>query len=1028
MQGQQIARKGEADPAVSAEIAALKEERAAIAKQVDEINARIDEINTTFGSADDVFQVKDGRVTGVEDIRFNFKETYDGPIGDLEKTLLGMANGYTRPMQFRIMEIGANLAVGENALRLSIEAGKPKNSVSILDVNTQKRRHIKTFKGKNAEEKAKALEKKINEEMAAKGNDFEIAESVTEGVSRGKVFVTGKRDLKVNGYDAVAKTADYMSAYFTETAFLDFIHDVVKKFESGELTGGQYAKQNQLIADMIVKLYPKKVIKKLRKKHGKKGENLSNTQLAVLIVDGLEKGTIQKISAKGSGRFVKERLWQKALVFDQRKDFYAMYTFATETAHNQLMKRTEHYRLLNMLREEGLILTRQEIEATPGLSMDTNQFVGVKELKARYPGLFDDIEGAYVAADVVDGLIQQQNLINGITQYGDRSLNLAGGGFWESANRQLKRGAVISFLKGTMVRNASGGIAVQAQMADIPATMRFTLQAAKANKAILDGSAPADLLFKELSERMGGPGRATIELGARQKKIDINKAKTAQAEYLFKVLSGDDDAPPLGSAIAKQTEKGQRAMLDGVARAMNPERKASRNLGDSLALESSPEAVPPRQRTGEATLAESTAGFFSDLSEGATSIYGSIDDVLRLAYAYEMVKTKGLSPADAAARARKVFYDYPDIPPLAQQLRDAPLLGMPFIGYQLWSTKAFGRYYEKNPFKAAVLGGWVNALTESTERTLKLSTMYDADLFEGVRKQDVKSEFALPMMASQRTTTAERSRLVAAGVPQELAGFKVGQLALNQGPLSVGVQTDINLQSPAIRASQNNDISVLESMGLIAASLRGMVGNLADAGVRAARTPTRAQEELEDAQARNTPPEDGGGVVGKAAEYTVEGLGLGLSDFRGLAKIVSSVTGKPYAGQDKATIDTLSNILGLAMSVTDPRLVKENFNNIGQAKIRKFRADLNDLRTRELDIIDSQGLSIYKAKKKIIEKAIRDFETSNNIFKKDKQRDGAKIREGVVTLLKSVLKYDPDNPQVKDSYLSLMDYLLMNQQ
>ena len=817
-----------------------------------------------------------------------------------------------------------------------------------------------------------------------------------------------------------------MSAYFTETAFLDFIHDNVKKFHSGETSGGQYAKQNQVAADMLVQLYPKKEINKLRKKYGKKGENLSNTQLAVMIVKGLEEGTIARISAKGSGRFVKERLWQKSLTFDQKKDFYALYSYATETAHNQLLKRTEHYRMLHMLREEGLLLTKHEIDSTPGLSTQNNQFVLISDIQKKHPGLLDDLDGVYIASDVADGLIQQQNLVNAVTRYGSvGTASLKGEGFWSTANRQLKRGAVISFLNGTMARNLTGGIAVQAQMADIPATMRFTWAAAKANKAIREGFAPSDPLWRDLSERMGGPGRSIIELGARGKKAKVSDGKTKQAEYIFSILSGDADAPPLGEALQRHTAKGQRDVAKGVAAAIDPDRKASRDFGEATGLVEDPAAVPPQQVKGDVGALQEAASIASSLSERATTLYGSIDDVIRLAYAYELVKKKGMSPSDAAAAARKVFYDYPDIPPLAQMLRDAPLVGVPFIGYQLWSTKAMGRYYEKNPLKAAVLGAFLNAMSEGTERTLKLSSMYDADLFEGTEVQDIRSEFGLPFMSSSRTTESERARLISAGVSPEQAKFKISQQKLDQGPLTVGLQTDINLQAPAILASQNNEISGVEMMTLAAGAQRGMVGNIASRVIKGAKGQEREEDMIAEEMARNTSPREGGGFSGAISNFTentAEVIGMGVSDIRALAKFVSATSGKPYAGQDKTATDTLTNFLGLATRATDPRLVTQNFNDIGQKKIKKLNAALKALTRQKKTVIAERGESWYLAKQKLLRQAVYDFENSNNIFKRGREQDGNKFRNNITILMNSVLKYDPTNPQVKDSYLDLMEY------
>ena len=1027
------------DANLTNEAAQLDTRRKEIAVKLDEIRAESEAIDKKFGTAESVFKVSNGRITGVQDIRFNIKEAFDGPIGDVEQTVLGIANAYVRPMQFRIMEMGANLAVGEGAIRMKLNANMPKNAVTILNTETGERKHVRTFKAtKGGVEKARAFTKDINERNAKSGNKFELAEAVTEGISTGEVSITGKRDLNLKGYDAVATTAGFMSSYFTETAFLDFIHDHVQKFKKGEITGGELAKENQFSAKLLVKMYPDNVIKKLRKDFGKKGANLSDTQVAALIVRGLEDGSVAKLTAKGSGRFFKERLWVKAMTFDERKDFYALYTSATEKAHNQLIKRTEHYRMLHMLREKGLILTLNEIENTPGLSTETSQFIPLSSVAKKYPGLVDDLPGGYIHKDMVDGLVAQQNLIAGVTKFGQKHGGLGKEGFFSSINRTLKRGAVVSFVNGTMVRNAAGGIAVQAQMADIPATMRYTLKAAKANKAIKNGLPPEDLLMRELSELLGGPGRSTIELGAATKKVQVVEQNTHQAEYLFKVLSGDNDTPPLGVAVSSEINSAQKTVIGGVARALDPKNKASLEYNQKLALDPSAKAVakPPRPRDVGAV--ESVVGAakglgrtVEGLGDAMTGVYSSIDDVLRLAYAYELVRKHGKSPAEAAAAARKVFYDYPDIGPVMQLLRDAPLIGLPFIGYQLWSTKAFGRYFEKNPLKASIVGGLVNALTESTNRALNIASTYDTDVFDG---PETANEFGMPMIESHPSTAQERHALVSRGVPPEEALMSIGQVKVKQSSLGVGAYADTWLFGPGMKAAETKEMSVTENLLVSGGAMRSMLASGAGKFIEDVARGESQQAKIDKEMQLNIAPADGGGFlrdaasgVGDFVEFSLEALGYVYSDARGLAKIVSNATGKPYAGQERPALDTWTNVLGVAMKVTDPRLANRNFNNNGQRKIRDIGAALMALRRGEKDVISAKGQAYYDIKRTILLEALHRFEVADDIFKENKRKDGVMIQENVVLLMRAMLKYDLNNPKIETSYRELLDYYMLNQ-
>ena len=130
---------------VQSEINTINSKLKGIAEQMQDIESK-------FGTAEDVFKIRDGKVTGVQDIRFSLKDTIEGPVDQIHKTLLGIANAYVRPLQLGMMEMAANLAVGENNFRLSLEAAKPKDTVSIIDLQTGKRRAIRTFKGKSVKE------------------------------------------------------------------------------------------------------------------------------------------------------------------------------------------------------------------------------------------------------------------------------------------------------------------------------------------------------------------------------------------------------------------------------------------------------------------------------------------------------------------------------------------------------------------------------------------------------------------------------------------------------------------------------------------------------------------------------------------------------------------------------------------------------------------------------------------------------------------------------------------------------------
>ena len=157
-----------------AKTAALTQEKRNRIEMNSKLKELIQDKKDEFGSAKNVFMVVDGEVKGVTDIRFNFKKDIDGIIGDAEKTLLGVLNTYVRPIQSEIMSLGANLAAGAKAYRMSVETTKIKNVVAVR-TGDGSIKIVKKFKGDDAAEKAASYAQRINEDYQSKGNKGIIA-------------------------------------------------------------------------------------------------------------------------------------------------------------------------------------------------------------------------------------------------------------------------------------------------------------------------------------------------------------------------------------------------------------------------------------------------------------------------------------------------------------------------------------------------------------------------------------------------------------------------------------------------------------------------------------------------------------------------------------------------------------------------------------------------------------------------------------------------------------------------------------
>lgn len=987
---------GRTDPAsvqkLILEANGLRDENLILRKEINDEKAR-------FGTAQDVFRVENGKITGVTDIRFNLKDTYTGVVGDAEKTALAVLNTYVQPIQNRVMELAANLAIAENAFNLSVTAPGLKNVVTIQGANGKV--IVKKFTGKDASRRASEYAQKINEESVSNGGSGTVASVGIDTVGAfGEKYMVARPDLKFDGYNAVDRTAGYMSAYFSENAVLDFLYNAVKEIGEGKMSQPQIDRVMNQTASLVVASYPERVINKIKR------PGMSDVDVAREIYKQVESGKIKPSSAAGSGRNFKERLWAKNIPFKDIEDLYALYSESALKTVGNLTKRVEYYKFVNFLRDNGLVLTDTELSQL-GRPAERSGFVTMESVSRQFPGLIDDIKGAYIHRDVADGLILQQEVINVITDNKPVSLGV-------KANRFLKRAAIVSYLNGTMARNFLSGVLVQAQMAEIPATMRYFKKALEANRAILRGEKPSDPLMLELSERLGGPGRGIKDVQKLKSQAQMSDVAKAQHDYVASVLSGDKDAPALGVTLNKLTSSSQKDLLKNMAKSLDPNRTSASQYGEAINV--SRISGQEKFNVGPGGLSEIPSGakrMISSIDDKGTQSYGLIDATLRLAYAYEIVKGGKANASDASILGRKVFYDHPDVPRVAAKLRDAPLLGLPFVGHMVWSTKAAGNYVQRNPYRGMINAAILNASNEATRAALNLASLYES----GVQDSDEGFDelTGMPMIATSRSTERDRRRLEGKGVPKEMQDFTFGQVGFKDSMLRLGVPYDSVMSGYARLFSDNISPTTEQLFGEGIAAAMNMLGSYVDRQRQEAKKSSSTNDIVESLSKDQ-------GVVDTAVESAMSMLGAVIGDVRGLNKIVSSYIGEEYAGIDSTELETVTNALGLAMKIKDLRMYNENFNSRGKQRI----AAINQLLEKSGETFETarrRGDTLDPGiQRQILIRALREFEADEDVFNKKRKADGVRMKRIYIDMIQGLLDLDPTNKQFQDSLYDLIEY------
>lgn len=981
---------------------------------LEEKSKQLKSLKQSYGTANDVFRVENGQVKGVTDIRFNFKSDrkmnvppglseeqraayvqdaeMPTPIGDAEKTVLAVLNSYVRPIQSKVMSLGANLIAGENAFKTSVEVAKVKNVVTI-ETGKEGKVVVKKFKGKDAAERAAEYANRINEEHISKGGSTSIA-----SVGIDKEFVTGKRDLKkVEGYNAVELTAGYMSSYFSENAVLDYMYNMFKNMESSGVTQESIAVAKENIAKLIVASYPENIVSKYRK------EGMSNVDLASKLYDLVEAKKIKPPSASGPGRFTKERLWAKNLEAKDRQSLYALYSESSMATVNGLTKRIEYYRLVNYLRESGLILSKDELAQIGG--KESAGFVSMDSLSKEFPQIVSGSKGLYINRNIADGITFQQRVIDAAT-----------GGPMARLNTFLRRGAVITYLNGTMARNFGSGVLVQAQMADIPATMKYYRRARRVIDELDAGKKPSDPVMARIIQMQGGIGRGVKDIASRVSEREMSANAIAQDKYLQSILSGDKDAPAAGVSFQNMSRPDKKFFND-FRNALSPDRGSAKVYGESLNLSRLPgqekfnapvESGGKLKRVQDAAASAYAAS--KTASERRVQDYGKIDAGLKAAYSYEIHKHHNVAMTEASIAGRKVFYDHPDIPMAFAALRDLPIVGLAFAGHTVWSTKAFARYFQKNPYKAMVHGALLRAMNDSTETALQLGHLY----MSGIEDTDegFSTTMKMPIITAQRATESDKRKLIGSGIPPQESDFVVGRPELNLDILTPGIQADSTLNPVRRLAKENEDVTIDSYVAAIAQSFPQMSGSFFDRIKDNKKAVSASQEQLDAL----------GDVAGKAAEIA----GYVSAEVRGAMRIGSAIAESKFGGQDSAMMQTITNALGVAMNVQDLRKYRENFNSLGKKRISSIEELIEDIGKTSKTSAAAGDQNKTDIKLDMLLRALNDFEQSENVFTDKRDADAVRMRDLYVDVIRGIILDDPTSPVIQQKVEDLRDYYNMH--
>ena len=820
--------------------------------------------------------------------------------------------------------------------------------------------------------------------------------------------VVGESPLKFQGYEVIPRLVNYVSSYFLREAEAGHITRILgdyKKWLDDEKAGKpfeerrgispeQYKVQVSAVAQKYLQLFPdqKKVQEFVDKKNGK-GTFKTNPVKALETLMDTAKETLDQngIVMQGDARFFKTRLWAKDLSFEQQLESLASYRESAAKTYVGLVQRREVLRLQTMLRENGLLVSDYELNTNSGLNRNSyvkgdaiplprmaefgllwkNPFeVKTKELKVgdktvRYqrPGLKDaetvQAGGAmsdfYIHKSVARYYAQQHVLVKA----------------QESAlvkiNNMYKIGAVVNPITGTMVRNLIGMYTFQSVAADIPFRGTYWRKVHNELKKVRAGDKSADPVIRRMVEE-GVLGNLIVELG------DSGAARAATESFLVDVFAGKDNKGTVGEFMNSldSTDLNNRAMgklLDGL---MGSD-QAWNGLADNISLiRATDDAARPGQIPKRENLFEVPSiprAISASLKKGRQA-YGSIDDIGRASYAYELVKNHNFTVRDAVIRANQVMFDYPDVSMFTAMLRTNPFsFGMPFIGYTVWANEAFANLLTKHTPRAYMIAGAAKAQIAVVEAMLGTP---DATRMFASTEYDPG---ALPMPAYKIQKAKGYAKRRLKGKRDEYVG---GPEFMRGAQFSAFMDPNVWRRIQMAETKSMEDLSMLEKLKYTGAALLGSQGFTGEAAsslflpsvrdnprasdleqISRAKLSVRLDNIKEDGyeDANAVVPEAGDIATRRFWQNTIKHQPYFNAAIRGLVGIYSAATGEDTLGMGATGRDVIQKFLGISTTLYDERF-KSVLQEEGRAELSNLKAAYKGLieMGKRLDIENRAGV------------------------------------------------------------------------
>jgi len=820
--------------------------------------------------------------------------------------------------------------------------------------------------------------------------------------------VVGESPLKFQGYEVIPRLVNYVSSYFLREAEAGHITRLLgdyKKWLDDEKAGKpfeerrgispeQYKVQVSAVAQKYLQLFPdqKKVQEFVDKKNGK-GTFKTNPVKALETLMDAAKETLDQngIVMQGDARFFKTRLWAKDLSFEQQLESLASYRESATRTYVGLVQRREVLRLQTMLRENGLLVSDYELDTNPGLNRNSyvkgdaiplprmaelgllwkNPFevktkerkVGDKTVRYQRPGLKDAetvqaggvMSDFYIHKSVARYYAQQHVLVKA----------------QESAlvklNNMYKIGAVVNPITGTMVRNLIGMYTFQSVAADIPFRGTYWRKVHNELKKVRAGDKSADPVIRRMVEE-GVLGNLIVELG------DSGAARAATESFLVDVFAGKDNKGTVGEFMDSldSTDLNNRAMgklLDGL---MGSD-QAWNGLADNISLiratddAARPGQIPKRENLFE--VPNIPRAISASLRKGRQA-YGSIDDIGRAAYAYELVKNHNFTVRDAVIRANQVMFDYPDVSMFTAMLRTNPFsFGMPFIGYTVWANEAFANLLTKHTPRAYMIAGAAKAQIAVVEAMLGTP---DATRMFASTEYDPG---ALPMPAYKIQKAKGYAKRRLKGKRDEYVG---GPEFMRGSQFSAFMDPNVWRRIQMAETRSMEDLSMLEKLKYTGAALLGSQGFTGEAAsslllpsvrdnprasdleqISRAKLSVRLDNIKEDGyeDANAVVPEAGDIAERRAWQNLIKHQPYFNAAIRGLVGIYSAATGEDTLGMGATGRDVIQKFLGISTTLYDERF-KSVLQEEGRAELSNLKAAYKGLieMGKRLDIENRAGV------------------------------------------------------------------------